>query len=99
MQKEIEELFINRFKNSGYRILVQHNVDQLKLYNILHDSQNIALFFVEHSKKESFGINDYQNNNILPIFKDIHPNMRFLGLISCNTERIFKTFLDNSTYK
>ncbi|EQC46905.1 hypothetical protein [Bacteriovorax sp. Seq25_V] len=107
IEDSLEKIFHKSFKKSGYEIIIKEKVDQQTLWEELHNPDNIALFWVSHAKAESQLANgitndaavvDYFGNDVKDLFRSVHPNMRYLGLIGCNAKSLLQTFKENGDY-
>lgn len=83
---------------SGHQLLLINKANMETLYFHLNSPDTFALFWVGHGayKKAPSGkgmefapvLLDYQKTNIAPAFKRVHPNIKFLGIIGCNSSQI-----------
>jgi hypothetical protein len=105
--QEIENLYRNSFENSGYKLVVKHAADQLTLQKHLLSDKTLALFWVSHSIGEqsveglslSSSIQDYYGNDVRDLFQNVNPNVRFIGLVGCESNDIIKRFREQGHYK
>lgn len=107
IEQSLELIFKNRFNDSGYNLVIKSKVDQHTLRNELSNPKNIAVFWVSHSAGGSTisdgissksAIVDYYGKDVKDLFKDIHPNIRFLGLVGCNAKSVIKEYEDKGYY-
>lgn len=108
--KRLERRFykgVNKIKKLDTEVTTKviHGADQEDLYNALTDQKIDAVFWVSHasfissnSSSSSMSpqsmILDINSDNVAPIFQVIHPNMKFIGIIGCNTQSILDEYLD-----
>lgn len=76
------------------------------LYKYLNDSETVALFWVSHgghirrSRKNTSGIGatsvlvDFQKVNVAKVFQKVHPNIKYLGILGCNSRQIVSSHLE-----
>ena len=103
--KRIETIFKHRFKDSGYEIIIDHDGDQQRLWQALHDRQNIAVFWMSHagaSTSQSAGMGgmnviiDKNFYDVAPIFKEIDPAIRYVGVVGCNSQKVIDNIIKNT---
>ncbi|MBT4791056.1 MAG: hypothetical protein HON90_05755 [Halobacteriovoraceae bacterium] len=78
---------------SKYSIKVIHHTGQEELYYQLNNPNNFAVFFVAHSNSSKSHI---ANNliissdrfNVLPLFHQIHPNIKWVGIVGCKAKAL-----------
>lgn len=103
IEKDTEKVFKNAFKNSSYEYIVLHKVGQVQLQKIITSEDTLGVFWVSHANEQesasSLGVIKASNNitdvnglNAKHIFQKIHPNVKFLGVIGCRANDIFKDF-------
>lgn len=103
IEKDTEKVFRNAFKNSSYEYIVLHKVDQVQLQKIITSAETKGIFWVSHANEQenasSLGVIKASNNitdinglNAKHIFQKIHPNVKFLGVVGCRANDIFKDF-------
>lgn len=83
---------------AGHKIIQIDKADLETLYQYLNSPDTFALFWVGHGayskakkgKAVAFTpiLLDHQKKNIAPVFKKVHPNIKFLGIIGCNSSQI-----------
>lgn len=103
IEKDTERVFRNAFKDSGYKYIIKHKTSQVELQKILTANDTRAVFWVSHANRQedasSFGvlksasnITDINGLNAKHIFQQLNPNIKFLGIIGCRANEIFKDF-------
>lgn len=103
IEKDTEKVFKAAFRDSGYKSIVKHKVNQVELQKILTDNQTRGVFWVSHANKQQdvsqvgvlgaeANITDVNGLNAKHIFQDLNPNIKFLGLVGCRASEIFKGF-------
>lgn len=105
---KLEKIFKKHFRRSGYNIVVKHAVDFHQLRRELHNPNNIAVFWASHAA----GTNQYttgSNNtgavlsingkDVKELFKSVHPNLRFLGLVGCDADGILREIYRQGHYR
>jgi len=105
--KKITKIAKKKLANfRDYKLVLKNYANQDDLYKELNDPNTFALFWVSHgayvknqNENQSMGASplllDYQKDNIASVFKLIHPNIKFLGIIGCNSAQI----LENEVFK
>jgi len=101
----LENDFRKYYRGSSYELIVKHNADRWDVYNTLHDSNNVAVFWVSHAAPITANVNagigfdpllvDYQNDDVKPLLKSIHPNLRWLSIVACNSQLILDWLKQN----
>lgn len=80
-------------------LIIKNNVDQETLYHYLNSPLTTAVFWISHgayikeaSNSRTMGAKpmllDFKKDNIAEIFKLIHPNISYIGVIGCNSSQI-----------
>ncbi len=107
IEEPLEKIFLKHFKKSGYEIVIKEKVDQETLWKELHNPENIALFWVSHAKEQTqltdgisndAAVVDYYGNDVKDLFKNVHPNMKFLSLVGCNAESLINNYKSSGEY-
>jgi hypothetical protein len=95
-----ERFFLRETKDFAheYVIKVQHQADQETLFYYLNHPETHALFWLSHGafrpSRSNTGVRatpmllDHQGDNVASVFRRIHPDVRFVGVIGCNTAQI-----------
>lgn len=103
VEKSIEKKFRKHFDESGYHLIFKHKAEAKTLESYLQSPKTLALFWVSHAKNSrgmfSDIIMDINLNNVKDVFKKVHPNLRYLGLIGCKTGPILTKFTKQGYYK
>jgi len=99
----LENQFQEHFKNSGYEISVIHQANRDQLYAALHDPANVGVFWLSHSTAVSGNpikgvqfdprIVDAIGSDVKELFQNVHPNIRWLSIVSCNSNMILQNEL------
>lgn len=81
--------------NRDFNVIFKHKANSFDLWEALHFPFNVGVIWISHGEKPQFKLKkpilaDYTGANVEPLFKDIHPNLRFLGIVGCYAESIFK---------
>jgi hypothetical protein len=97
---------VSQFAN-GHQLIYHSNADAELLYKYLNDPDTMALFWVGHggfkkiSSTSEVGIQptpvlfDYKQRNISKVFQKVHPNIKFLAVIGCNSWQILKNVISS----
>lgn len=104
----LEEIFKKHFTKSGYNIVVKHGVDFHELRKQLHNPNNIAVYWASHAAGTSNGttgagsagaVLSINGKDVKDIFKSVHPNIRFLGLVGCDGQGILDEIARQGHYR
>lgn len=96
--KKLEYKFKKAFEPKGYETRVVHSADLSQLWNELHRSDNVGLFWLSHAgggSGSAAGVSggvivDKAGFDVAAAFSAIHPNLRFLGVIGCRSKDALK---------
>ena len=107
VEDSLEKIFNSAFEKTDYNIVVIEKATPSDLRRELLNPDNMAVFWVSHAGLEN-NINsgivnngtviDYYANDVVNLFKEIHPNMRFLGLIGCKAKNTINRFYSEGHY-
>ncbi len=89
---------------SNLNLIVVNRGDQEVLHNYLNDPETVALFWLSHGGYKTLRSNDlgmmpsallldFNGDNVSKVFQKIHPNIKFLGIIGCNSSQILSPYL------
>lgn len=101
--KQIEGRFADTFKSSGHDLKIYHSAGPVEIYGVLRSPDTIAAFWISHSAGETklaegLGageiIQDIWRNDVRQFFSTVNPNLRYLGIVGCQTQGIFTKFKD-----
>jgi len=102
IEKDIEMQFKNYFSGSGYKIIFIHKATAANLEYSLLSPNTLALFWVSHAAKSQTILNsiilDIAGNNVKEVFKNVHPSLRFLSLVGCQSRHILDKYLSQGQY-
>ncbi|MFG1493605.1 hypothetical protein [Halobacteriovorax sp. ZH4_bin.1] len=105
---KLEKIFKKHFDKSGYNIVVKHSVDFHELRRQLHNPNNIAVFWASHAAGTSQNTTGSNNmgavlsingKDVKDLFKSVHPNIRYLGLVGCDAEGILNEISREGHYR
>lgn len=107
--QKIEKEFRKHFDTTSFEIVVTHRATLGDVWSTLHDPKVTAVFFVGHAGEETeFGNNhslsapaiiaDENLNDLKNAFQKVHPNLKYLAVISCNSKSIIDTFIKDNSY-
>lgn len=100
---EIKRQFFKKLYNvaeNGNELIYIDKATVHHLDKYLNDPNTMALFWVSHGgyarapKKRGTGIGatsvlvDFQKINVAKMFQKVHPNIKFLGILGCNSKQI-----------
>jgi hypothetical protein len=93
-ERKLAARFRGFFAPSGYEVEVRLSATQADLWQALHDPRNVGVFWVSHAAgavQETPGlasngeIADLDGFDVTPAFQQLHPNLRFLGVVGCQS--------------
>jgi hypothetical protein len=96
---QLDGIFRKPFATDFYELSIKHKATQYDLWQALHSYQTIAIFWLSHAGCTEFDVPDYAMQLAMPdfnhfdaagILQEIHPNLRFLGVIACNSNLVIK---------
>jgi hypothetical protein len=99
IEKKVDSIMMKEFgSDETYDIVIKHRADQEDLFNSLNDSQTHAVFWLSHGGYTKVGnskgvaatpmLLDFQKDNVAKTFQKIHPHVKFVGVIGCNSKQI-----------
>jgi hypothetical protein len=97
--QRLESAFREHFQNRGYNVVVQHDADQAVLWRALHYPGSVAVYWLSHagdSGPQAPGLSggavivDRNGYDVTPVFQDVHPNLRFLAVIGCDSQHVLE---------
>lgn len=103
----LEKKFHDYLKKTDLNLVIHHNTDPQKLYEVLNSEETEALIWVSHAAKEKqtapgmsaqATILDVYGNDVKNFFTTIPKNLRFLGIVGCQAEDIIKGFRERGNY-
>jgi len=106
-KKKLERDFRNYFESRKYDVLVNHQANQYDLWSALHSPENVAVFWVSHSNfyqtkdgiyAQGFVVDD-QGFDLKDIFREVHPNIKFLGVVGCKSHPVLDKILNSENIK
>lgn len=108
LNNQLEKNFRRSFASSGYRLKVIHDASASDLEQTLRAPENIGVFWVSHAAAGDDNVDttlgrddvilDVYGENVKDIFQVIHPNLRYLAVIGCESESVFEGFKKSGTY-
>ena len=105
--RHLEKNFNKAFRNSGHELVIHHKTDPKTLYQIMTSDNTEAVIWVshaagEHDLKPGFKaediILDNWGNDVKNFFTLVPRNLKFLGLVGCQAQKIFTEFRDRGNY-
>ncbi|MCM2276945.1 MAG: hypothetical protein NDJ89_02575 [Oligoflexia bacterium] len=106
---ELEKRFRQAYGKSGYELRVYHGAGPRELAEVLQDPAIRGVFWVSHSGSDASTdgepaqwddtILDLHGNDVKEVFQRIHPGIRWLGIVGCNSAAIFETFRSEGFYR
>jgi hypothetical protein len=105
--KHLEKKFNKAFANSGHSLVIHHKTDPKTLYQIMTSEQTEAVIWVSHAageqelkpgfKAEDI-ILDNWGNDVKNFFTLVPKNLKFLGLVGCQAQKIVDGFRARGNY-
>lgn len=106
-ERYLEGKFNKYLKNSGLNLVIHHQVDPIKLSEVLNDPETEAVIWVSHAAKEKEQvpgrsapavIMDIHGNDVKNFFSTIPSRIKFLGIVGCQAEEIFNGFRERGHF-
>lgn len=110
---ELEKIFrgeVQKLPHSErFDLEVHHKVRAQDVWNAIQSPKNVAVFFVGHATQASAiqgqsavsGENlifDFEDRDVKDLFRALHPNLRFLGVVGCESGAIFDQYIQSGVY-
>lgn len=104
----LEKKFNKVFRNSGHELVIHHKADPKTLYQVMTSDKTEAVIWVshaagEHELKPGFKaediILDNWGNDVKNFFTLVPPNLKFIGLVGCQAQRIIDGFRARGNYE
>jgi len=109
LQLKIEKEFLRRFDHNKFDLKMVHQAKLQDVWQILHDESFEGIFFVGHAGKEFVSQNgviatpsviaDKDLDDIKNAFRSVSSNLKYLAIISCNSEEIINKFINEDAYE
>ncbi len=90
-------------KIKDHKIVIINNSDQETLYKYLNSPKTISLVWLGHGAFKAQPDNqalraqaillDYKRDNIAKVFQRVHPNIKFLSIVGCNSSQIVEPYI------
>ncbi|MES2526950.1 MAG: hypothetical protein V4598_07670 [Bdellovibrionota bacterium] len=105
--RHLEKKFNKTFKNSGHDLVIHHQTDPKTLYQIMTSENTEAVIWIshaagEHELKPGFKaediILDNWGNDVKNFFTLVPRNLKFLGLVGCQAQKIVTEFRDRGNF-
>lgn len=105
--RSLENTFNKALKDSGLKLVIHHNVDPKTLYQVMTSEETEAVVWVSHAAKEKEQvpgrtaeaiIMDVHGNDVKNFFTTIPKNLRFLGIVGCQSQSIIDGFRARGNY-
>lgn len=88
-EAKLERIVLRRFDPDEYDVRVLHRATGDQISRILQSPNNVAVFYVAHAGTAGGGrITDRDLNDVTPAFRRVHPNLRYLGIVGCESAKI-----------
>jgi hypothetical protein len=92
--ESLEGIFRGHFDSGQYSLRVIHRATQLNIWEAIHSPRTLGLIWISHAgaaTPSSGGLQagnpviDADHFDVANVFQDFHPNLRFLGLVACDS--------------
>ncbi len=103
----LEKKFNTAFKDSGHELVIHHKADPKILYTVMTSEKTEAVIWVSHAageqnlkpgfKAEDI-ILDIWGNDVKNFFTLVPPNLKFIGLVGCQAQKIINGFTERGNY-
>ncbi len=105
--RHLEKKFNQAFRNSGHELVIHHKADPKVLYGVMTSYKTEAVIWVSHAageqelkpgfKAEDI-ILDIWGNDVKNFFTHIPANLKFIGLVGCQAQKIIDGFIARGNY-
>src|SRR5690606_17770714 len=104
VEENLAKILTKKLKNIPHTLTFVPGADQEDLYQVMTDPSVDVLFWVSHAGFTTLGGKQYQGlgaqnviidsrgDNVAPLFQLVNPNLKFLGIIGCNTQKILDSY-------
>jgi hypothetical protein len=105
--RHLEKKFNKAFAKSGHELVIHHKADPKTLYQVMTSDETEAVIWVSHAAGESelkpgFKADDIildnWGNDVKNFFTLVPRNLKFLGLVGCQAQKIFTGFRERGNY-
>jgi len=105
--RHLEKKFNKAFRNSGHELVIHHKADPKILYQVMTSENTEAVIWVSHAAGESelkpgFKaediILDNWGNDVKNFFTLVPQNLKFIGLVGCQAQKIVDGFRARGNY-
>ena len=105
--RHLEKKFNKVFRNSGHQLVIHHKADPKTLYQVMTSENTEAVIWVshaagEHELKPGFKaediILDNWGNDVKNFFTLVPKNLKFIGLVGCQAQKIIDGFRSRGNY-
>lgn len=96
---------LSLYENYNHNLIIIHKASVKHLYKYLNDPETMALFWIGHGGfKSTRGsqairptpiLSDHQKLNVAKAFQSVHPNIKFISIIGCNSFQILEGVLNH----
>jgi hypothetical protein len=105
--RHLEKKFKKAFANSGHELVIHHKADPKTLHQVMTSDETEVVIWVSHAageqelkpgfKAEDIVL-DIWGNDVKSFFTLVPKNMKFLGLVGCQAEKIIDGFRTRGNY-
>ncbi len=105
--RHLEKKFNKAFRDSGHELVIHHKADPKVLYGVMTSEKTQAVIWVSHAageqelkpgfKAEDI-ILDIWGNDVKNFFTLIPANLKFIGLVGCQAQKIINGFTERGNY-
>ena len=108
LESMAEEMFRKRFQGTDLEVRVVHRATLSSIRAELLDRDTVAAFYFAHSAQEQKvalagavaegKIADFRGYDVKDAFQNVHPGLRYLAVIGCQSSGIFERFRSLGVY-
>ena len=100
--------FRKAFANSGYQVVVKQGASATDLADALRSPENVGVFWLSHAASDSSSHSALGDDNVVldqygvdvqNVFQLVHPNLKWLAVIGCESSPILSHFIKEGIYK
>lgn len=96
---QLQRLFTQSMTELGFKARTRLQAKQNDLYSVIQDPNTVAIFWIGHGRQFNRGLAsppgllvDAEGNDLAPLFQQIHPNTKYIGLIGCESDAVFQAY-------
>jgi hypothetical protein len=105
-EQQVERIFSTWLSGLPLHLEVRERATQEDLFTALHDPTSVVVAWMGHSRDVNEGllaptgvVRDARGDNVVSLFREIHPNLRWLIVIGCEIHHFFEDATAQEFYR